>query len=407
MNLRLGMVLVLMGACVTVGSAETNAMTQAAPAVDAQDLIDGGIAYLLSKRDERGGWSLQQGALRPAMTAMVLKALVQSPEYGPSHPIVKKGFEVLLSYQQGGGPNRGGIFNPDEGMANYSTALAVMALAAANNPHYADAMSRAVGYLRQEQIVPGSETPDQEKLSEDHPFVGGVGYGTHGRPDLSNAGMWIHAMHDAGIPPEDPAMRRAVLFLQRTQNRSESNTLGWAAVGPNDGGFVYAPAVQGNLTKGESKAGEMPEGRGLRSYGSMTYVGFKSLLCAGLSKDDPRVRAAFDWIRRYWRLDGNPNMPQATSLQGLYYYYHAFAKALRAWGEDTITDMQGRPHDWRAELTAALAQRVREDGSWVNDADRWHEGDPVLVTAYAVLALQEADKPQTTGSTLAPERKER
>jgi hypothetical protein len=39
----------------------------------------------------------------------------------------------------------------------------------------------------------------------------------------------------------------------------------------------------------------------------------------------------------------------------------------------------------------ALAERVAADGSWVNkDAKRWEEGNPVLATIYAVMALEEA-----------------
>jgi len=39
---------------------------------------------------------------------------------------------------------------------------------------------------------------------------------------------------------------------------------------------------------------------------------------------------------------------------------------------------------------AALAKRQGPDGSWVNTADRFMEGDPNLVTAYALLALAHA-----------------
>ena len=49
--------------------------------------------------------------------------------------------------------------------------------------------------------------------------------------------------------------------------------------------------------------------------------------------------------------------------------------------------------NWREELVAALASRQRDDGSWLNEADRWEEGRPELVTVYAVLALEEALKP--------------
>jgi squalene-hopene/tetraprenyl-beta-curcumene cyclase len=56
-------------------------------------------------------------------------------------------------------------------------------------------------------------------------------------------------------------------------------------------------------------------------------------------------------------------------------------------GEATIVDAKGVSHDWRADLIAALAKRQQPDGGWVNPADRFMEGDPNLVTAYALLAL--------------------
>ena len=50
-------------------------------------------------------------------------------------------------------------------------------------------------------------------------------------------------------------------------------------------------------------------------------------------------------------------------------------------------DAEGKKHDWRADITEALAQRQKADGSWVNDKDQWMEGDPNLVTGYALMAL--------------------
>ena len=45
---------------------------------------------------------------------------------------------------------------------------------------------------------------------------------------------------------------------------------------------------------------------------------------------------------------------------------------------------------WRADLIEALARRQRDDGSWVNENNRWLEGDANLVTGYALLALSYA-----------------
>ena len=122
----------------------------------------------------------------------------------------------------------------------------------------------------------------------------------------------------------------------------------------------------------------------------MTYAGFKSLLYAGLKRDDVRVQHAWDWIQRHYTLEHNPNMPEERSREGLYYYYHVFARALQAWGEAEVTDAKGRAHNWREELCTRLVKLQRPDGSWVNDEDRWYEGNPHLVSAYAILALQVA-----------------
>ena len=43
--------------------------------------------------------------------------------------------------------------------------------------------------------------------------------------------------------------------------------------------------------------------------------------------------------------------------------------------------------DWRADITAALAKRQQADGGWVNKTDRWMEGNPLLVTGYALMTL--------------------
>lgn len=349
----------------------------------AQKMINDGVIFLLANVEPDGGWSMGKGVFKPAATALALKVLVQHPDFGPQHPVVKKGYEVLLTFRQ----KDGGIYSTGEGVNNYTTALAVMALAAGGNPQHKSDVEAAVNYLRGLQNAPGSESPDGRQIGSDDPDIGGVNYGrkqgsaSFGHADLSNVSMWIDAMHEAGVQPDDPAMQRAADFVSRLQNRSESNSQKFAAEGSNDGGFVY--------TITESKAGAGPTGAGLRSYGSMTYAGFKSMLYAGVSKDDPRVLAAFEWIRRYWRLDSNPNMPQAQNLQGLYYYYHMMAKALRAWGQPIIKDLDGKSHNWRNELVDALSSRVSPDGSWSNDADRWEEGSPILVTAYSVLALQE------------------
>jgi squalene-hopene/tetraprenyl-beta-curcumene cyclase len=111
------------------------------------------------------------------------------------------------------------------------------------------------------------------------------------------------------------------------------------------------------------------------------------MIYCGVSKDDVRMKKAIEWLRRHYTVDENPGMPPPLRQRGLYYYYHTMAKSLSALGEDKFTDINGVEHDWRAEITAALAKRQKPDGSWVNETDRWMEGDPNLVTGYALMAL--------------------
>ena len=58
----------------------------------------------------------------------------------------------------------------------------------------------------------------------------------------------------------------------------------------------------------------------------------------------------------------------------------------------------GKLHNWRADLVNRMSELQRKDGSWTNPADRWYEGDPNLVTAYALLALSYCDQSQTDNS---------
>ena len=77
-----------------------------------------------------------------------------------------------------------------------------------------------------------------------------------------------------------------------------------------------------------------------------------------------------------------------AKYDGLFYYYHTFAKSLSVLGESSIEDDKGTEHDWKAELITVLADKQEENGSWVNGkSERWLEGDAELVTAYALLSL--------------------
>ena len=68
--------------------------------------------------------------------------------------------------------------------------------------------------------------------------------------------------------------------------------------------------------------------------------GTQTMMLAGI---DPRVKAATDWVKKFYSLEENPGL----GPQGLYYYYHTFAKALSAMEVDQFEDASGKKHDWR------------------------------------------------------------
>jgi squalene-hopene/tetraprenyl-beta-curcumene cyclase len=137
--------------------------------------------------------------------------------------------------------------------------------------------------------------------------------------------------------------------------------------------------------------------RVVRSYGAMTYAGLKSMIYAGLTKDDPRVKAAWKWISNTYSVDVNPgfltNDPKNGDMSryGLYYYYHTMARALNMYDEPIITDAKGVKHDWRVELADKIASLQKPDGSWEGQK-RWMEDNSILATSFATLALQEIQK---------------
>jgi squalene-hopene/tetraprenyl-beta-curcumene cyclase len=347
------------------------------PEQKAQALVDRGLAFLKSQQKPDGSWQNEQDP--PAMTAIVAKAFVGAGKL--NEPEVRKAYDRLLAQQK----EDGGIYK--DMSANYNTAIAISALSATNDPKYKPAIDKAIKFLRQLQWNDqSSDAKERKSVDEKDARYGGFGYGGKQRPDLSNTQVALEALHDAGISPDDPAYKAALKFASRTQNLSETNDQAWAA---NDGGFVYTPAENGQSMAGEYTG---PDGkRFLRSYGSMTYAGLKSFIYAGLTKEDPRVKAAWEWITRNWTLDQNPGMQVADPKQaqsGLYYYFHTMARALATYDQPTINDSSGKAHDWRVEFIDKLASLQKPDGSWSGEK-RWMEDNPVLVTAYIVNALEE------------------
>lgn len=307
-----------------------------------------GVEFLVNQgQAEDGSFSSFAGS---GVTSIAATALMKNG-LSPDDPAVEQAIAYLKKHIQ---PD-GGIYTKVAFWKNYETSVAILCFTEANRDgEYDDLIVRAKKFIKDIQW-----DENEDKTPTDMSY-GGAGYGKHKRPDLSNTSFFIDALKTAGTDANDPALEKALTFVQRCQNyESSSNQSPFSAKNP-DGGFFYTPAAGG-----QSKAGDTVDG-GLRSYGSMTYSGLRSLIYAGLKPDDPRVKAAVKWITKNYTLKTNPGMGNS----GLFYYYHTFAKTLKTLGMNEVIDAKGKRHDWRKDLVAELA-----------------EGDPNLVTAYVLLAL--------------------
>lgn len=386
----------------------TSAVGQANVKAEAEAMIERAERYLRSRQDKTtGGWSIPQPDKDgntpphlPGISALILTGMLMDPRAdAEKDPTLSAGVKYLLNFQQ---PD-GGMY--DRMLPGYNTALSVSALSRVNTPMAREAMTKGVNFLRtlqwSEISDPNSGGKEASKpVDKDHPFYGGVGYGKHGRPDNSNLNIFIQAMQDAGISPNDDAVQRALVFLKRTQMDDRINDMPYAK-GSRQGGFVYATTENAESVDGragQSMAGKIEEtlsdgtkASRLRAYGSMTYAGFKTYVYAELPKDDVRVTAAWNWIRRNYTVEENPGM----GTDGLFYYFVVFSRALAAWGEPEIEMLNadnaptGTKRQWRTDIVERLRGLQNEDGSFKSVDDRWMENNPELITGYALLALRQ------------------
>lgn len=338
--------------------------------------IDRGRMWLAAQQNEKGYWSNPDF---PALTALPAQALI-----GGKDAQVRKALQKACDYIVSCVQPDGGIYRKVEGrkgggLSNYNTAICMTTLHATGNPAYTPIVRDA------RRFVAGSQ------LFGDDVYRGGFGYDRDtGRAytDLLNTFYAVQGMRltqsvedtrpggDLSVAIDWDAARD---YISRMQNRQDTGS-------DQAGGFFYKP--------GESKAGTLTNDAGrvfFRSYGSMTYAGLLALIYADVSRDDERVRSAFDWAARHWTLDENPGMGN----EGLFFFYNVLARSLDAYGQDWIPTASGGQIDWRKQLAQRLVSLQKIDpatggGYWINPNNRFWEADSILVTAYTLLALQAA-----------------
>ncbi|MBM3333969.1 terpene cyclase/mutase family protein, partial [Candidatus Sumerlaeota bacterium] len=301
-----------------------------------------GTEFLRSQQLKDGTWSETDQA-KVGLTALATIALMDQ-NADAKDPNIQRAAAFLAAQQKDDGSIRLQV-----ALENYETALASLALKKTGNKLYDEAMKKAAAYLASIQRgADGTTTPASL-------YYGGIGYGRRGNPDLSNTQFALEALKESELGADKETFKRAIIFIERCQNLKRNNNQPWAT---DDGGFVYNP---GGFTHVNPKA-EYAPGEYRHSYGSMTYSGLLSFSYCDVPKDDPRVKAALDWLRAHYTVDENPGMGK----KGLYYYYLVMAKALSAYGDKIIVDKEGHKHFWAVDLVNKMYELQQPDGSWVN-----------------------------------------
>jgi hypothetical protein len=423
---------------------------------EANAALQKAAAWLAARQQEDGHWSNPD---TPALTALAFWAL-HDADAAAYAPAIDRALAHLLRFVR---PD-GSIFQPPTperrggGLANYNTAVCMMAIHALGRSDLVPVVQRARTFVAATQNLGESE------------YRGGMGYDPHSPrgdyADLSNSYMSYEAMRATqsvedlraeGDPKADLDWDAVQQFLAQVQNLPSVNPHPWAGADPDDlGGFVYTPNAGGTPAPrgprppearrpvpppedwpdpvpesprpprrpaprpdfqpdfrpgsaggdasapapalapppAEAPAAAVPAaapGIRLQSFGSMTYAGLLSLVYANVSRDDPRVTSAWDWARNHWTLSENPG----KGPEGLFYFYNILVKCLDVFGDETIALPDGTRIPWRQDVLRQFLSLQQEDGSWFNAANRFWEGDPVLVTSYMILSIRRALGPDT------------
>lgn len=333
-----------------------------------------GLVWMAAKQQTNGAFGNPDF---PALTGLPLWAFARAGDAQYTATVDRAVAFILTCVQ-----TNGGIYAANKGqrassLATYNTAICMIALHATGRRDLSPVVLRAREFLATSQLKGGDENE------------GGFGYEQNGQghSDLMNTHFALQAMRETqdledvrpgGQKRVDINWDKALQYVTRLQYTNDPS-------GSDQGGFAYNPAdPHANLIRRTVRRIMMS------AYGSITYAGLLSMIYAQVEPSDPRVRSALDWASKHWSLEENPGM----GTTGLFFFYNVMSRALDAGKLDAIPrpEKGQAPITWRDELARKLIGLQKPDGQWVNRNGRFWENDPILVTAYAVLALQHAQK---------------
>ena len=360
------------------------------------DALKRGRAFLLRKRDEATGAWDPNGPVSAGYSAFGVLALIATTpkESVGGDPTIRRSLEFIRTKQK----DDGSIWSNPQ-FVNYETAVCVAALAGARIAEFGASQAKARDFIANSQIQ-----ADEAALS-----YGGFPYQSKSDPtapaDLSNAQFSATALHEAGLPVDSPVWTRLTAYLAKVQNSSETNTTvvkrmdkdlkaEVEVVSGNDGGAGYGPGMsKSGLVKRED--GKLRDAL-VRQHDVRAR---RSACCSRASRPTTPALVA----RRRLDLEvtspstaipasRRPTDPAKNGQQGYYYYLLTMAARWPSTRRRRARRSSSPTPPARRTTGAARSRRSsspsrRTDGSWLNPVDRWEEGNPLVVTSYAVQAL--------------------
>lgn len=311
--------------------------------------------WLWSKQAADGGWhSETYGLLRSgqSLTPFVLLTLLETDPAADPEAIDKALRFIAANTARDGSLGR--VDEAFQDYPNYATSLAIRAIAKARREGWQARIAPMVRYLRSQQFQ-----EDTGWKPADAPY-GGWGMGGEplrpphtGHVDLSMTRHVLQALRDAGVGADDPALRRARVYLQKLQNP--------------DGGFIFSTTEEDTNKAGCPASGEC------RSYGTATADGVLAQTATGA---DPAK--AWRWLAEHQRdpqrIAGFGGPAYERWHAGLAFYYGAaLAEAASAVGQAVPA--------WHKPVPG-------RDGYYVNAENLVKEDDPLIATVFALRQLR-------------------
>ena len=237
------------------------------------------------------------------VTALVTTAILRSGQDIHSPSVIKS-----LKYLKESVQPDGGIYTPGRQLGETTKAAWQRCVSARPTPTIATTASSAMQRLLSKRAS-GMRTGENAS-----PMWSMAGRATanSGGPIFSTRLSCSTQSHPVMSVPAILPSRRRWCSCRAARMRKAGN----ATPPVSDGGFHYTCAA------GSSEPTDVLPDGSLRSSGVMTYSGLQSLLLAGVTSNDCRVKAALEWIRKRHDFTSNPGMGNA----GLYHYYHAARK---------------------------------------------------------------------------------